>query len=45
MDTLKKDLKKSNEMFPGFKIDVKFRKEVQEIAERSDDNSANSVQH
>mgnify|MGYP003287693750 CR=1 FL=1 len=43
MDTLKKDLKKSNELFPNFKIDVKFRKEVEVIAERSNDYSANAV--
>lgn len=44
LDTLKKDIKKSNEMFPDFKFDVKFRKEVTENAQRSDDNSTNSVQ-
>ena len=44
MDTLKKDIKKSNEMYPDFKIDVKFRKEVEASAERSLNQSANSVQ-
>ena len=43
LDTLNKDLKKSNEMFPNFKISVKFRKEVEENADRSNDNSANDV--
>ena len=44
LDTLKKDIKKSNEMFPDFKFDVRFRKEVINNAERRNDNSSNSVQ-
>ena len=44
LDTLKKDIEKSNKMFPNFKFDVKFRKEVSENAERSNDNPSDTLQ-
>lgn len=43
LDCLKKDIKKSNELFPEFKINVSFRKEVTQDGETSDDNATDFV--
>lgn len=43
LDTLKKDIEKSNAMFPNFKFDVKFRREVLNSGKTSDDNTVNDV--
>lgn len=44
LDTLKKDIKKSNEMFPEFTFDVNFRREVSD-EQKPDDNDSDNVQY
>lgn len=43
LTTLKRDIEKSNAMFPNFKINVDFRKELKQNAEQSSNNSVNVV--
>ncbi len=43
MDTLKKDIEKSNSMFPNFKITVEFRKEAEQNATPRNDNATNNI--
>lgn len=43
LDTLKKDIEKSNSMFPEFRFDVNFRKEAQTNGTTRDDNAAGDV--
>lgn len=43
LDTLKKDIKKSNEMYPNFKFNVEFRKEGENIEQKPDDNNIDNV--
>ena len=45
LDMLKKDIKKSNEMFPEFRFDVNFRRELIESAEPDSSNTTDSLQH
>ena len=42
IETLKKDIEKSNKMFPNFKINVEFRKE-EKNGKTSNDNTVNNV--
>ena len=44
LDTLKKDIEKSNSMFPEFRLNVNFRKEVLEDGKTGNDNAADNVQ-
>lgn len=43
LDTLKKDIEKSNSMFPEFRFNVNFRKEVLENGKTGNDNAADNV--
>lgn len=45
IDILKKDIDKSNKMFPDFNINVEFRKEVINNGKIGDDNTANNVSY
>lgn len=44
LDTLKKDIKKANEMFPNFTFSVDFRKEVTDDGAKGNDYAADDVQ-